>query len=56
MKTDETNPQDWLVAAKTRLQSTDRLHAVKGSSPSVICRLSSDFSMSALQRLSGCRP
>ena len=36
MKTDETNAQDWLVAAKTRLQSTDRLHAVEGSSPSVI--------------------
>jgi len=36
MKTDETNPQDWLVAAKTRLQSADRLHAVEGSSPSVI--------------------
>ena len=36
MKTDETNPQDWLVAGKTRLQSADRLHAVEGSSPSVI--------------------
>jgi HEPN domain-containing protein len=36
MKTDETNPQDWLVAGKTRLQSADRLHVVEGSSPSVI--------------------
>lgn len=36
MKTDETNPQDWLMAGKTRLRSADRLHAVEGSSPSVI--------------------
>jgi len=25
MKTDETNPQDWLVAAKTRLQSAENI-------------------------------
>lgn len=36
MKTDETNPQDWLVAGKTRLRSADRLHAAEGCSPSVI--------------------
>ncbi len=36
MKTDETNPLDWLIAGQARLQSADRLYAVEGSSPAVV--------------------
>ena len=36
MRTDETNPQDWLAAGKTRLHSADHLRKVEGSSSSVI--------------------
>ena len=36
MKSDETNPHDWLMAGKSRLQSADRLLGVEGSSPAVI--------------------
>lgn len=36
MRTDETNPQDWLNAGQGRLQSADHLQKAEGSSPSVI--------------------
>lgn len=36
MRTDETNPLDWLAAGETRLQSADNLRNVEGSSSSVI--------------------
>lgn len=36
MRTDETNPLDWLQAGKVRLQSADHLHQMEGPSPSVV--------------------
>lgn len=36
MKTDETNPLDWLAAGRMRLRSADLLQATEGASPVVI--------------------
>ncbi len=36
MKTDETNPQHWLGAARLRLSSADHLHAAEGASAAVV--------------------
>lgn len=36
MKTDESNPHDWLRSARSRLASADRLFAAEGASESAI--------------------
>ena len=36
MKTDESNPLDWLEAGKARLRSAGRLYEAEGPSPAVI--------------------
>jgi len=35
MKTDESNPQDWLRSAHSRLRSADLLYPIEGASASL---------------------